>query len=174
MKGNMQILQNSIYTRTKKLDPRKTVKLRAYIVEKIKQTPLIKVEQIQIELNCRPEKAEAVLKEVKERKAALKKLQEANLDKVTKRVQGYIYLVEHELYVGWIKCGMTEDVLSRLGAYNGYDPMKRFKVICSKLVLHRRKAESQLLNDIKMRSTLQSGEWFKISKEDAMQIFDSI
>jgi hypothetical protein len=88
--------------------------------------------------------------------------------------KGIIYLVENELYDGWIKCGMTVNMKSRIGSYNCNDPLKRFRLIIEKNVDDRRKSESLLKYNLKMISSMNSGEWYKISKEDAVKIFSTI
>lgn len=89
-------------------------------------------------------------------------------------VEGFIYLVENEMYEGWIKCGMTIDTESRLKSYNGSDPLRRFRYIMHKEVLNRRKSELQLIYDLKLQASIVNGEWFKISKESAISIFENI
>lgn len=69
---------------------------------------------------------------------------------------------------------MTTDLPARLKAYNGYDPVKRFKFIASKEVVNRRKAETWLMHDLKMKSTMQSNEWFHIPQKDAFEIFERV
>ncbi len=87
---------------------------------------------------------------------------------------GAIYLVENSLYEGWIKCGMTTNMKSRLISYNCYDPLKRFNLIIEKNVVNRRKSESVLIHNLKMVATLNNGEWFRIDKNIALDIFNNI
>lgn len=88
--------------------------------------------------------------------------------------QGYVYLVENELFSGWIKCGMTTNITSRLNTYNSNDPLKRFRVLVDKEVVDRRRAELNLMRELQIKSTLQNGEWFRIDKNQAIEIFKSI
>jgi hypothetical protein len=87
---------------------------------------------------------------------------------------GIIYLVEHELYDGWIKCGMTVNMKTRIGSYNCNDPLKRFKVVIEKDVNDRRKSESLLKYNLKNASSLSNGEWYRINKDEALKIFNNV
>jgi hypothetical protein len=87
---------------------------------------------------------------------------------------GLIYLIEHELYSGWIKCGMTVNIEDRIKTYNCGDPLKRYKVIVTKHVENRRFAETRLKSELKLTSTLSNGEWFRIDKDIALQLFNVI
>jgi hypothetical protein len=87
---------------------------------------------------------------------------------------GWIYLIENEEFGGWIKCGMTSNIKSRLSQYNCSDPLSRFNVIVSKKVKNKRKAEIELISVIKNNALISNGEWFKIDKEQAIEIFDKI
>lgn len=143
---------------------------------------VITPERIQQELKCNESKAEIVLKEVKRRKQEIVSVirsQPGNESFTPKGFQdhkanGVIYLVEHELYDGWVKCGMTTDMISRLKGYNSSDPLKRFQVITSKEVSDRRRAEKILLNDMEMKASMRNGEWFKVEKDIALLVFNSI
>lgn len=138
------------------------------------------VYEIQQHLKCTDNKANAIWKEVKKRRRELMLAVGVEIDDASFKVKGLqnilktgvIYLVEHELYSGWIKCGMTTNMNTRLKTYNCSDPLKRFIVIASKVVEDRRKAEMQLIHDLKAKADLQRGEWFRISKSEAIKIFD--
>lgn len=69
---------------------------------------------------------------------------------------------------------MTVNMKSRLKSYNICDPLKRFKVVTSKVVKDRRKSEIDLMNELKLKSSLQNGEWFKIQKNEAISIFEKV
>lgn len=88
--------------------------------------------------------------------------------------KGIVYLVENEMYPGWIKCGMTIDMNNRLNSYNCNDPLKRFRVIVAKEVENRRKSETSLIRELRIISSLSNGEWFRVDKETAMKIFNTV
>jgi hypothetical protein len=87
---------------------------------------------------------------------------------------GYIYLIENKAYDGWIKCGMTTKISSRLNSYNVNDPLKSFNLLIEKKVSNRRLAEKLLINELASSSVLCNGEWFKIKKDKAIEIFNTI
>jgi hypothetical protein len=157
-----------------------TPKTQNLILKLASDTKSWDVFEIQRHLKCTDNKANAIWKEVKKRRRELMLAVGIEIDDTTFKVKGLqnllktgvIYLVEHELYPGWIKCGMTVNMNTRLKTYNCSDPLKRFKFVTSKVVEDRRKAELMLINNLKAKSDLQSGEWFRISKDEALKIFD--
>jgi predicted GIY-YIG superfamily endonuclease len=88
------------------------------------------------------DKAEKIWKEVKKKRRDLMLAVSEETDDQNLKVKGLhsiqktgiIYLVEHELYDGWLKCGMTVNMKSRLKSYNLCDPLKRYMVVASKVV----------------------------------------
>ena len=113
---------------------------------------------------------DAIFKIVSKRRTDLEEL----IPKLNQTAAGFIYLIEHELFDGWIKCGMTEDLTSRLKSYNWCDPMQRFSVLANKSVVDRRKSERLLIHNVKLKADLQKGEWFRIERSSAQQIFSQI
>ena len=77
---------------------------------------------------------------------------------------GIIYLVEHEMFDGWLKCGMTVNMKSRLKSYNLCDPLKRYTVVASKVVKDRRKAEIDLIRELTTQASMKNGEWLRFKK----------
>lgn len=108
------------------------------------------------------------VQEIKKARALKKKI---NAPQVEKQTTGVLYLIENSSFEGWIKCGMTTNMNSRLNCYNSYDPLKRFVVVDSKEVPNIRRNEELLIHNLKMRAEIQNGEWFRISKSDAIKIF---
>lgn len=122
-------------------------------------------------------KISRMLKKIKEFRKSMAEIvgYEEHIDGIqSSEKSGIIYLVEHELYKGWIKCGMTVNIKTRIGSYNCNDPLKRFKVIVEKNVSNRRKSESLLKYNLKMTSSLSNGEWYRIDKDEALRIFNNI
>ena len=164
MKGHMELLQNSVYAQAKKSILRVTPHIRQFIKEALFNLSLT-TKQIRMSLKCDEEKAKLILAEIKrERK-------QKGIVKVTEAA-GYLYLIENEIYPGWIKCGMTTDLESRLGSYNQYDPQKRFVVIASKAVYDRRLSEAVLIKQLSKLATISNGEWMRIDKDAAIIAFD--
>jgi hypothetical protein len=85
--------------------------------------------------------------------------------------EGFVYLVENEVYPGWIKVGMTIDYESRIGTYNIYDPFNKFKFVSLSFVKDRRSKEQELIEIFKIHSLSIKGEWFKIEKQKVVDLF---
>jgi hypothetical protein len=168
MKGHMEMLQSSVYAKAKRPTLRITPAIRQFIRECVKDPGKMSRKKIMRSLGCDEVKASLIFDEIKLERAKL------GINNRNAEQRGSIYLIENEAFSGWIKCGMTTNIASRLEAYNFHDPMKRFSIVCSKIVQDRRRAESQLINDLSMKSSLQSGEWFRIVKEDAISIFENV
>ena len=87
--------------------------------------------------------------------------------------EGFVYLVTHELFTGWVKAGMTIDYEFRLSIYNVSDPLSRFRFAALKWVPNRRQAERLLLDHLASAATTRSGEWFMLPIETAKTVFDA-
>jgi hypothetical protein len=86
--------------------------------------------------------------------------------------EGFVYLVENPAWPGWVKVGMTIDYEKRLLSYNStYDPHNKYSYIDIKWVKNRKEVETELLNLFESKADNRSGEWFKISKPIALQLF---
>ena len=122
-------------------------------------------------------KSECMLSKVKLLRKELSEITglEDGIDGIRKsKGNGIVYLVENEMYPGWIKCGMTIDMKNRLNSYNCNDPLKRFRVIVEKEVENRRKSETSLKRELGNVSSLANGEWFRVDKETALSLFNSV
>lgn len=85
--------------------------------------------------------------------------------------EGFIYLVTHPCFEGWVKAGMTIDYELRLGTYNVADPLSRYEMVAIKWVDNRREAEMQLLEALGLSASEVRGEWMRIESDSAMAIF---
>ncbi|MEC5213936.1 hypothetical protein RCH06_002491 [Polaromonas sp. CG_9.5] len=88
--------------------------------------------------------------------------------------EGFIYLVSHPLFHGWVKGGMTVDFELRLEMYNVADPLSRFSLSKVKWAAYRRTAEKELLDRLANIAQERRGEWFRIEFEQACNAFHSI
>ncbi len=88
--------------------------------------------------------------------------------------EGFVYLVVHPCFDGWIKAGMTIDFELRLATYNVADPLSRFRMVAISWVPDRRASEKSLLLALSEVATEFRGEWFLTSFEDAKSIFDRL
>ena len=84
--------------------------------------------------------------------------------------EGFIYLLEHPSFFGWVKTGMTVDYESRLKTYNTGDPLCRYDYLIVKPVKDHRQAELKLLSKLTKIASEVRGEWFLIHYECALNI----
>lgn len=88
--------------------------------------------------------------------------------------EGFIYIVVHPSFAGWVKAGMTIDYEMRLGVYNVCDPLSRFEFTALKWVPDRRQAERDLLISLNGCATEMRGEWVKLDPIVANEILKLI
>lgn len=88
--------------------------------------------------------------------------------------EGFVYLVTHPCFEGWVKAGMTIDYELRLGTYNVADPLSRFEMVTIKWVKNRREAETLLLEALRPLSKDIRGEWARIPLDLAIVAFHAI
>jgi hypothetical protein len=121
-------------------------------------------------------KLDAMLNKVKfYRKKLASEMNLENVDGVrNSKGNGFVYLVENEMFPGWIKCGMTTNLASRINTYNTNDPLRRFKLISDKKVIDRRLSEKNLIRELGLSASLVNGEWFRIDKDHALNIFQKM
>lgn len=86
--------------------------------------------------------------------------------------EGFIYLIYHPLFEGWIKAGMTVDYEMRLKTYNTGDPLCRYTLVAVSHVTDRRQSEVNLLAKLRETNEEMQGEWFKINIEKAIGVFN--
>lgn len=85
--------------------------------------------------------------------------------------EGFVYLVIHPCFEGWVKGGMTIDYEQRLGMYNTSDPLSRFEYAELTWVPDRRQAERVLLASLQEIADETRGEWSRIGLQDALRVF---
>lgn len=88
--------------------------------------------------------------------------------------EGFVYIVTHPFFSGWVKAGMTIDFELRIGTYNVSDPMSRFELTAVKWVKDRRLAEKMLLEKLGAKAQEMRGEWAQIDQLIALSILDSL
>ncbi|AVP58422.1 hypothetical protein C7H73_12600 [Pulveribacter suum] len=86
--------------------------------------------------------------------------------------EGFIYILISPCFPGWVKAGMTIDYDLRLGTYNTSDPLSRFKYVELAWTSDRRGAEQHLLAALQHAAAESRGEWFRLTLEEAVSIFD--
>lgn len=82
--------------------------------------------------------------------------------------EGFVYLLVHPCFEGWVKAGMTIDYELRLASYNTSDPLSRFAFVSAKWVPDRRRAERLLLDRLANVSGEMRGEWARVAVSDAV------
>lgn len=80
---------------------------------------------------------------------------------------GIVYLISNPAFDGFIKIGMTKNLVNRLRSYQTYDPMKRYKVEHYRVVENAREEEKYYLTHHKIN--LAKGEW--VYKENVKELF---
>jgi hypothetical protein len=80
---------------------------------------------------------------------------------------GIVYIISNEAWPGYVKVGMTKNLLNRLSSYQTCDPFRKFKVEHYKVVENAREEEKRILDLYKI--DISSGEWIKT--DDACKIF---
>lgn len=88
--------------------------------------------------------------------------------------EGFVYLVTHPSFEGWVKAGMTIDYEVRLSTYNVADPLSRFELMAAKWVADRRNAEKKLLARLAQTADERRGEWVRIELTEAVKVFDAL
>lgn len=88
--------------------------------------------------------------------------------------EGFLYLITHPCFDGWLKAGMTIDFEMRLATYNVADPLSRFEFAAIKWVADRRQAERKLLARLSDIAIDVRGEWFRLDLGTAKAFFDLV
>lgn len=86
--------------------------------------------------------------------------------------EGFLYLITHPCFDGWLKAGMTIDFEMRLATYNVADPLSRFEFSAIKWVSDRRQSEIKLLANLSKIAVEVRGEWFRLDLGTAKAFFD--
>jgi hypothetical protein len=75
----------------------------------------------------------------------------------SKTESGIVYLISNPAFSGYLKIGITSNLLKRLVSYQTYDPLRRFKIEHYKVVPNARSYEKYLLKHNSI--DLAKGEW---------------
>jgi len=87
--------------------------------------------------------------------------------------EGEVYVITNPAFPDWVKIGMAVDSEDRLKGYQTGDPYRSYKLEFSKGFDDRRKAESKA-HTLAKKSFIKSGEWFKMSTQDAINVIEGI
>jgi len=89
--------------------------------------------------------------------------------------EGYVYAITNPAWPDWIKIGKAIDAEDRLGSYQTSSPMRDYKLIHSIYFDDRSAAEKKAHILAALKTTHpwnkhDNGEWFKLTKEQAIEI----
>ena len=87
--------------------------------------------------------------------------------------QGEVYVITNPAFPDWVKIGMAVDSEDRLKGYQTGDPHRSYKLEFSRSFNDRRKAESKA-HVLAGKSSIQSGEWFNMSVQDAINVIEGV
>lgn len=88
--------------------------------------------------------------------------------------RGYVYIVTHPLFEGWVKIGSTFDLKKRLAMYQTGDPLRRYRLEHHCLVQDRKLIEKKLHALFGNLCDHNGNEWFSAHLLDAIRIFDNL
>ena len=76
---------------------------------------------------------------------------------------GFVYLVVHPNYPGWVKVGSTTNPARRLASYQTGDPMRSYRMLSALPTKDRRHAEWLAHTRLKRLGFDRRGEWFEVA-----------
>ena len=88
--------------------------------------------------------------------------------------EGYVYVITNPCWKGWVKVGMAIDAKDRCNQYQTSSPFRDYKLHYSRFFSDRKVAEKKAHKLLKKNSEQKKGEWFKITKQDAKNIIETI
>lgn len=86
---------------------------------------------------------------------------------LNKQVKGYVYAITNPAWPGWVKVGMAVDSNDRLNSYQTSSPFRDFLLLASFKTDNKNRDEKKAHLIFRERCSEHSGEWFKITREDA-------
>lgn len=85
---------------------------------------------------------------------------------------GFVYIIENEIFPGWLKIGSTIDQNLRLRTYQTGDPFQRYKISYSKYFNDRKSIENKV--HLELQDYNKRGEWFEVGLSKAIGIINNI
>jgi len=89
---------------------------------------------------------------------------------IEKTYEGEVYLIMNPAWPEWVKVGKAAIATDRLSNYQTSSPFRDYIIIKSVKTEDRHATETDLLNKFEAESVERRGEWFKISKEKAIEL----
>lgn len=81
---------------------------------------------------------------------------------MTSDPSGFVYLVVHPKFPGWVKVGSTTNPERRLASYNTGDPMRSYRMLSAEPASDRRHAEWLAHTRLRKLGYDKRGEWFDV------------
>ena len=81
-----------------------------------------------------------------------------------------MYCITNPSFEGWVKVGKAVNVKRRLSGFNGSSPYRNYKIKYFREFDNCSRAEYFILNKLGSISDEQSGEWFKIYLNKAIDV----
>lgn len=82
--------------------------------------------------------------------------------------RGFVYIIIHPLFEGWVSVGRSIDPIRRLSDYNRGDPFRRYILWESVYFEDRLAAEIKIHSVLAGVADARRGEWFRCSPEQAL------
>ena len=89
---------------------------------------------------------------------------------IEKTSEGEVYLIMNPAWPEWVKVGKAAIATDRLSNYQTSSPFRDYIIIKSIKTEDRHAAETDILIRFEDESVERRGEWFKISKEKAIEL----
>jgi hypothetical protein len=89
---------------------------------------------------------------------------------IEKTSEGEVYLIMNPAWPEWVKVGKAAIATDRLSNYQTSSPFRDYTIIKSVKTEDRHATETDLLTRFEAESVERHGEWFKISKEKAIEL----
>ena len=89
---------------------------------------------------------------------------------IEKTSEGEVYLIMNPAWPEWVKVGKAAIATDRLSNYQTSSPFRDYTIVKSVKTEDRHATETDLLGKFEAESVERRGEWFKISKEKAIEL----
>lgn len=84
---------------------------------------------------------------------------------------GFVYIITHPAFPGYVKIGMAVDVESRLSSFQTGCPRRAYRCNFAIYTANRRETEAAIHKHLAHRRA--EGEWFLISKTEARAVLEA-
>lgn len=89
---------------------------------------------------------------------------------VTSDPAGFVYLIVHPMFAGWVKVGSTTNPRRRLGSYLTGDPERRYRMLAAVPTADRRLAEWLAHERLTRLGFERQSEWFAVAPAFAERV----